>query len=109
MIEKHLGKITKAEFGQIPDRDFLFGLQLTFAFDGKGCSDGGRYTVNICDECKWEFPSERSKAFEKLADEVNRILTDAKCHYVSELAGKPVEVTVTNNCFDNFRILTEVL
>lgn len=109
MIEKHLGKITKAEFGQIPDRDFLFGLQLTFAFDGKGCSDGGRYTVNICDECKWDSFLERSEVFENMIDEVNQILTDAKCHYVSELVGKPVEISIEHNMFDSFRILTEVL
>ncbi len=32
MKEKLLGKITYAEFGQYPERPFLFGLQLGFEF-----------------------------------------------------------------------------
>lgn len=40
---------------------------------------------------------------------VNDILKAAKVNYVSELINKPVEVTIENNTFKNFRILTEVL
>lgn len=108
MIKKELGKITFAEFGQYPDRPFLFGLQLGFDFRGSGVFDGGRYTVNISDQCRWERV-EKLEALEKIIDHTNKILTDAKVNYVSELIGKPVEVTLENNTFKDFRILTEVI
>ena len=51
--KKLLGKIDFAEFGTYPDRPFLMGLQLGFAFPAGGVCDGGRHTVNISDQCKW--------------------------------------------------------
>lgn len=42
-------------------------------------------------------------------DHVAKILKDAKVNYVSELLGKPVEVTLEDGIFKDFRILTEVL
>ena len=70
--------------------------------------DGGKYTVNISPECKWgEFS--RADAIVKTVEFVNKILKDAKVNYVSELINKPVEVTIENNTFKDFRILTEVL
>jgi len=106
--QKVLGKITHAEFGQYPDRPFLFGLQLCFEFPSSGVGDGGRYAVNISPECRWE-KSERQQAITIMIEHVNKILTDAKVNYVSQLKGKPVEVTLEGNMFKDFRILTEVL
>lgn len=109
MDGKILGKIESAEFGQIPDRPFLFGLHLRFHLgDGGGICDGGRYTINISPECRWES-AERDAAIVKMVEKVNSILEDAKVHRVSELKNKPVEVTIEGNCFRDFRILTEVL
>ncbi|ASS69201.1 hypothetical protein CIC07_08815 [Paenibacillus sp. RUD330] len=109
MVERHLGKITSAEFGQVNGHEFLIGLQLEFHFDGGGVGDGGKYTVNL-NEKAWE------KTDEALGDYLvqqmkflDRILKDAKCRTVSQLKGKPVEVTVENRMFKDFRILTEVL
>ena len=107
-VEKMLGKIDFAEFGTIRDMPFLIGLQLGFSMGGYGVMDGGRYTVNISPECKWE-KSERVEAVTKIVEDVNKILKDAKVNYVSELVNKPVEVTLVNNTFESFRILTEVL
>ncbi len=108
MLEKYLGKITSAEYGSVPDYPFLIGLQLEFNFDGHYVSDGGKYTVNISPNCKWkEF--NREETVTKTIEKVTQILKDAKCNYVSELIGKPVEVTIEGNCFKDFRILTEVL
>lgn len=108
MVTKELGKITFAEFGTIRDYPFLIGLQLGFRMGGSNVMDGGKYTVNISPECKWkEFNREVTIA--KSIEEVNRILEDAKVNYVSELVNKPVEVTMENNIFKDFRILTEVL
>ena len=106
--EKLLGKITMAEFGLYPDRPFLMGLQLGFTFPDSGIMDGGKYTVNISKECRWE-ESERQEAITKQIEFLEKILKDAKCDYVSELLNKPVEVTIENNTFKSFRILTEVL
>jgi hypothetical protein len=108
MEEKLLGKITHSEFGQYPDRPFLFGLQLCFEFKGSGVCDGARYTVNISPECRWER-TERYEAIDEMIAHLNKVLVDAKVNYVSQLKGKPVEVTLVNNTFKDFRILTEVI
>ena len=108
MQEKLLGKITFAEFGQYPDRPFLFGLQLGFDFNGSGVFDGGRYTINISDECRWER-IEKLEAIEVIINHLDKTLKDAKVNFVSGLIGKPVEVILENNTFKDFRILTEVL
>ena len=109
MIEKVLGKITKAEYGMVRDYPFLFGLQLRFQLgDGTSVGCGGKYTENIGKACKWE-ESERKDAIVKTVEEVNKILKDAKVNYVSELVNKPVEVEIEKNTFKDFRILTEVL
>lgn len=103
-----LGKIDFAEFGTFRDRPFLMGLQLGFAFPHGGVMDGGKFTVNISDQCLWS-EEEREKAITALAEFLRDLLKDAKCNYVSELIGKPVEVTLRHNTFVRFRVLTEVL
>ena len=108
MIETVLGKIDFAEFGTFSDRPFLMGLELGFSFNGSGVFSGGKYTVNISDECKWS-EAERQAAITKQAVFLRDLLKAAKCNYVSELIGKPVEVTIKNGWFEDFRILTEVL
>lgn len=108
MTTKKLGKITFAEFGTIRDYPFLIGLQLGFSIGGSSVMDGGKYTVNISPECKWEELN-REATITKSIEEVDRILEDAKVNYVSELKNKPVEVTIKDNMFKDFRILTEVL
>lgn len=105
-----LGKISMAEFGTYPDRPFLYGLQLAFSMPGSGVADGGRYTVNISNQCGWDSEEEKQEAFQRiLVDEVAQILKDAKVNHVSELIDKPVEIEFENNWFKGFRILTEVL
>lgn len=109
MVEKVLGKITKAEYGMVSDYPFLFGLQLYFKLgDGTSIGCGSRYTINIGKTCKWST-EERQYGITKSVDEVFKILKDAKVNYVSKLVGKPVEVTIESNTFKDFRILTEVL
>jgi hypothetical protein len=108
MIEKYLGKIDFAEYGTIKDYPFMIGLQLGFAFNGCGVMDGGKYTVNISKECRWE-EREAEEVITNQTRNIYKILCDAKCNYISELIGKPVELTIENNAFKEFRILTEVL
>lgn len=108
MVTKELGKITFAEYGTIRDYPYYIGLQLGFRMNGSAVMDGGKYTVNIRPECKWNELN-RDATVTKTIEEVNRILKDAKVNYVSELINKPVEVTMEDNTFKDFRILTEVL
>ena len=109
MTEKQLGKIDFAEFGTIKDYPFLIGLQLGFQLGDKTwIGDGGRYTVNINPDCELG-PEKRMVAVTQTIEFVNDILKAAKVNYVSELINKPVEVTIENNTFKDFRILTEVL
>lgn len=110
MIEKVLGKISNAEFGTYPDRPFLYGLQLDFKMSYGGIGSGAYYTVNISDECKWEDDFEKYDAYEEyLVENVAKILKDAKVNYISELVDKPVEITIEDRMFKDFRILTEVI
>lgn len=109
MMEKHLGKIDSAEFGQVNGHEFLIGLQLTFtgSFGGVGC--GSKFTVNL-NERAWEKSEETLGDYlVKQMKFLDSTLKDAKCKTVSQLKGKPVEVTVENRTFKEFRILTEVL
>lgn len=104
-----LGKIESVDFGKCKDYPFMFGLQITFHLaDGCGIGCGGKYTVNVSDSCRWE-KSERQEKITKMIDGLNKLLSEAKVNYVSELVNKPVEVEIEDNCFKNFRILTEVL
>lgn len=109
MTEKRLGKIDSAEFGFYPDRDFLMGVQLGFSLNGCFISDGGKYTVNISEHCRWETSEREHVVCKTLGDDIAKLLKDAKVNYVSELVGKPVEVVIENNMFKDFRILTECL
>ena len=105
---KELGKIIFAEYGILKGCPNLIGLQLGFSIGCKKVDDGGKYTVNVGTECKREDLN-REETITESIEKVNQILKDAKVNYVSELLNKPVEVTIENNTFKDFRILTEVL
>lgn len=109
-MEKILGKIEKAEFGNpLYDYPFLFGLYLTFSLgNGMYVSDGGCNLINLSAKCKWTS-EERKNAIEKMVDQIRDILIDAKVTDVKDLVGKPVEVELDANMFKSFRILKEVL
>ncbi|MBD5128487.1 MAG: hypothetical protein HDT43_00960 [Ruminococcaceae bacterium] len=107
-MEKVLGKIDFAEYGTVKDHPFLIGIQLGFSMSGSGVMDGGKYTVNISSACKWNEHS-REGTITSTVEKVAEILKAAKVNYVSELVGKPVEITIDKNSFVDFRILTEVL
>lgn len=109
MTGKLLGKISDIRFGFIPDYPFLFGLDLTFKLsDSSVIGTGGQYTVNISEACNWS-EEERNAALIDMINQVIKIMKDAKITNISNLKNKPVEVSINQNTFDNFRILTEVL
>lgn len=106
MTEKVLGRIDFAEFGTNKDYPFLIGIQLGIQLgDKRGI---GKYTVYI----NFDDEQEKTVNMETVAQNVkfiNDTLKAAKVNYISELMDKPVVVTIENNCFKDFRILTEVL
>lgn len=110
MEERYLGKITEANYGLGSDRDFTFGLQLSFSFDGKGADDP-YHLINMEDPGPYHNFNleEQNRVIVKESRFLYRLLKDAKCRYVSELVNKPVEVTVDGHLLKSFRILTEVL
>jgi len=109
MLEKKLAKISRAYFGVISDYPFLMGLDLSFSADSWGIGSGGRDMVNMNTEAKWSNDAEHKEAVFKMVLKVKSILEEAKVESVHALIGKPVEVTIENNVFKDFRILTEVL
>ena len=109
MTEKVLGKIDFAEYGTFEDRPFLMGLQLGFSMNGCGVMSGGKYTVNMSKQCKWYSQEEREHIITLYADKVYELLNEARVNYVSQLINIPVEITIEDNTFKDFRILTEVL
>lgn len=109
MTGKLLGKISDVRFGFIPDYPFLFGLDLTFKLsDSSYIGTGGQYTVNISEACKWS-EEERNAALIDMINQVIKVMKDAEITNISDLKNKPVEVTIDQNMFKDFRILTEVL
>ena len=110
MEKKYLGKIESAEFGKISDYPMYMGLQLKFTFEGnRHVGDGGKFTTNMSKGCIWSSAEERRLAIEERTDAIYKLLDDAKVRTVSQLKNKPVEITVEDNMFKDFRILTEVL
>lgn len=105
MIKTCLGKITEAEFGLVRDYPFMMGLKLEFKFEeGSYVGDGWIYTVNMN-----PGSDDRKTELEKRADGLYQLLKIAKCQNVSDLKGKPVELTLDDDTFKSMRILTEVL
>ncbi|MED1436940.1 MULTISPECIES: hypothetical protein [Bacillus cereus group] len=109
MEQKYLGKIVKAEFGTHRDRPFLMGLQLEFRFDNGGVSCGSRHLININNDCKWDSEEDKNTAYQRVLKELAFVLKEAKVNTVSELVGKPIEITIENQMYKSFCILTEVL
>lgn len=109
MINKMFGKIISAEFGTVQDRPFLVGLKLEFRLsDGTVIGNSGKYIVSAT--TAYELSNDgRRKKITAMVDAVRGVLKDSKVNNVSDLVGKPVEVTMENDIFKDFRILTEVL
>lgn len=101
MTGKYLGKIVKAEFGRDADYPFLIGLKVVLSVGNVGC-----VTANVLANIEHDNAGIETM---KVVEYVNKILKDAKCYTVSELAGKPVEVTLENNTYRTFRILKECI
>jgi len=109
---KQLGKIESVYFGIGGYNDAMLGIFFTFSFDGCGIGSSkcawDANTIEWTERCKWT-EQERSSQYDEIMRYVSKLLKDAKCSKISELKGKPVEISLKGMNFDSFRILTEVL
>lgn len=112
-MQKHLGKITKVEFGFGGYQETMFGLNLIFEttmgvvqwFEGTW-----GYEIPYTENCKWT-EEERTKIYVDLIKKINETLLLAKKEHISQLKGVPVEVMIDANTrtMKSWRILDEVL
>lgn len=106
-MEIKLGKIKKAEWGRLYDRNFMYGLHLTF--EGAGWLVASpSHLLNMHPDCKWSKEEKLNALFE-LNEFVYKTLGEAKVDTVDQLKNIPVEVTFDGMIFKSFRILAEVL
>ena len=97
-VDVRLAKISGLRFGIDPKTGF-YGLELSFGGDGWNVGSAGKYLDDPKKEANIIASSQH----------VMNLLRAAKVNGVSELVGMPVEVTILNNAFSSFRVLTEVL
>lgn len=111
-VEKKLDKIEKVRFGHCGYDNTGIGISFTFSFDGCGLStDKSGWDAEIIkhsDHCKWS-EEDRDKSYAEIVRFVSLLLKQAKVSDVSELQGKPIEVTIDRNSLKEWRILEEVL
>lgn len=117
MGAKKLACIKKAELGLGGYKEAFLGLHVTLGGNGWGVGDSIGFwdpeTIPCSDRAKWS-EDDRTHSHDQVMRRVSQLLKDAKADYVSDLVGKPVEVTWKGegHCGDtleSWRILTEVL
>jgi len=106
---KALGKIVsidiKIEEGRIGLFSHLTSVDGDTVFINPSCWDP--QTVNS-DKAKWSG-EDRDKDLSIIMRRISELLDAAKVSSLSELNGKPVEITISENMIKSWRILTEVI
>lgn len=105
--EKLLGKVTDVDVKLI--RRCFLGIDFRFKMEGSGVSSGGKYTVNISPECKYNSDDHRRDAYAESFKTIADFLKETGKDRVQDLEGLPVEVTLEGNTFKDFRFLTECI
>lgn len=113
--DKKIGKITQVRFGTGGYQDAAFGLSLTFeskkgAWSVSAFVSGG-WMPGVIDpdkSAKWT-EQDRRKTMADLCYKMAETLRAAEVNDISELVGKPVEVTFDSNMLKDWRILTEAI
>lgn len=111
MEEKYLGKIQSIEVGFGGYQDAMLGLTIDLVSSNCGISDfKGTWnsSVKVSENTKWT-EADRSRLNDETMRFIDKLLTDAKVHSVSQLRNKPVEFIINNNTLKSWRILKEVL
>ena len=109
MIEKVLGKITRATFGFGGYQDVQFGFSVTLMGEGSGCADfKGFWADDPSEGAQWTT-EDRAGYWNAMLLELYDTLVDAKVQTVDQLVGKPVEIVYEDRMLKSWRILKEVL
>jgi hypothetical protein len=111
-MTKELGKIEKVRFGHCGYQDSCLGI--SFVLTGKGWGLGDSKStwdaelIKHTENSQWS-EEDRNKQYSEIMRYVSKLLKDAKVSNISELQGKPIEVTLDGNLLKEWRILSEVL
>lgn len=105
--EKLLGKIIDVDVEII--RGVFCGIDFTFKLETGGVGSGGKYMVNMSEECKYDDEEHRNQRYAESMQYIYDFMKDAGVTRVSDLKGLPVEVTLENSTFKDFRFLKEVM
>lgn len=110
MTEKMVGVIESVSFGKGGYQDCMLGLSLTFKSQGYGVSAfvNGGCTLERSPSAKWT-ELDRSNQQADLCKKIIKLLEDAKVDDITELKGKPVELTTDGMTLKDWRILTEAI
>lgn len=111
MIEKKLGRISRAQFGYGGYDDAMFGASFTFDMKGTGVGDFWGWwplTMKRSEHAKW-LESDRDYCVLDTQRRIEQTMRDAKVRNFYDLVGVPVEVTIEGNTLQSWRVLTEVL
>lgn len=110
MIEKKLAKIIGVKTGFCGYQDAQFGFELRFGGDdwSHGAWMRGHWGMEPSVGAKWTV-EDQTKAWGEAMRAILEIMKQAKVKEVGQLLGKPVELTIEDGGFKDFRILTEVL
>ena len=108
-MRKELGKITRFDVGMGGYDDAMFGLSVTFSFQGSGVQDFiGTWAHKPDERCKWTL-KEQGDYWADMCRNIIELLKKAKVKTTTEMVGIPVEVTFDGNRLSSWRILEEVL
>lgn len=111
-MTKELGKIEKVRFGHCGYQDACLGISFVLSGKGWGLVDSkstwDAELMKWSEGCKWT-EEDRDKQYSEIMRYVSKLLSDAKVSNISQLEGKPIEVTLDGNLLREWRILTEVL
>lgn len=109
MEEKLLGKITSVRFGYGGYQEAMLGIWLDFSGKGFGISDGrGTWVTDPGKSHEWS-KADQTKIWGEMVRWIRDIMRKAHVEELSQLKGKPVEVTIEDQALKSWRILTEVL
>jgi len=106
MTGKFLGKIEEVRYGKSEDN---FGLTVLLNFDGNMVQDNILLTHYLPDEIEIDKVEDVIMESFRLQQKLRVLLKDAKCDFVDELKGKPVELIIEGNILKSWRILKEVI
>ncbi len=104
-MRKELGKIKSID---IHLEDGLLGMVAVLSGVGWRVDTSATKRFEWSKNCQWTI-QDRNKTFVEIWARIHQLLADAKCRYLSDLVGVPIEAEFDGNLLKSWRILTEVL